>query len=144
MRSKVFIDSSVLFAAVISLTGHARDLIRYGIAGRVQLVTSNYVLAEVTQNLAEKQPRAAYILEQIVKEAGWLVIDATQEEVLAAAEYTVAKDAPVVAAAAKAKCDYLATFDRKHLLNPPEVAKGSGLTITTPSLIVRQLSEASE
>lgn len=144
MTSKVFVDSSVLFSAVISFKGYARDLIRYGIAGRVQLVTSNYVLAEVAKNLTDKQPKAAYILDQIVKTAGWLIIDATREEVWAAAEYTVLKDAPVVAAAVKAECEYLVTFDRKHLLNPSEVAKRSGLIIAMPEIVARKLFEADE
>lgn len=34
------IDSSILYAAVISRKGHAHDLIRLAIAGRVQPVTS--------------------------------------------------------------------------------------------------------
>lgn len=144
MRIKIFVDSSVLFAAILSATGHARDLIRYAIAGRVQLVTSEYVLSEVTHNLAVKHPRVAYLLDQFVTEVAFEVIEATREEVLAAAEYTALKDAPIVAAAVKARCDCLATFDRKHLLNPPEVAERSGLTIATPGTIVKLLSEREE
>ena len=40
MKSKAFIDSSVLYAATFSRKGYAHDLIRLAIAGRVQLVTS--------------------------------------------------------------------------------------------------------
>jgi predicted nucleic acid-binding protein len=41
----------------------------------------------------------------------------TKAEVLRAAQIVHLKDAPIVAAAAKAKADYLATHDVKHLLN---------------------------
>lgn len=140
MRIKVFVDSSVLVAATLSLTGHARDLIRYALADRVQLATSEYVVAEVARNLAAKQPRAAVILGQIIEQVRFDMIDVTVEEVLTAAEYTALKDAPVVAAAAQAKCDFLVTFDRKHLLNPPEVAARSGVAIVTPEVVVRRIN----
>lgn len=67
MRIRVFIDSSALFAATLSVTGYSRDLIRPGIDRRVRLLTSDYVLAEVTYNLAAKQPRAASLLDQFIK-----------------------------------------------------------------------------
>lgn len=141
MRRRAFIDSSVLYAATISSKGYAHDLIRLAVAGQVELVTSSYVLAEVTQNLADKQPRALHTLNEIVRTIGWLVVDVSREEVLAAAEYTVLKDAPVVAAAVKADCDYLVTYDRKHLLNPPEVTQRSGLAIVTPDLVVAAIQD---
>jgi len=51
MTSTVFVDSSVLFAALISDTGHARDLVRLATRGEVMLYTSTYVLREVTADL---------------------------------------------------------------------------------------------
>lgn len=136
MRPKAFIDSSVLYAATLSRKGHAHDLIRLAIAERVLLVTSRYVLAEVTQNLADKQPRALHVFERIGRDVAWQVVEVTREEVLAVAAYTVVKDTTLVAAAVKAGCDYLVAYDRKHLLNPPEVSQRSGLAIVTPELVV--------
>lgn len=136
MNRRIFIDSSVLYAATVSSKGYAHDLIRLAIAGQAQLVTTSYVLAEVTRNLADKQPRGLHTLDEFSKAVGWLVVDVSREEVLAAAEYTALKDAPVVAAALKARCDYLVTYDRKHLLGPPDVSRRSGLTIVTPDVAV--------
>jgi len=69
-------------------------------------------------------------------------VQATREEVTDAASYTELKDAPIVAAARKAHVDYLLTFDRKHLLNPPEVAAQSGLTIVLPEELLKILRHA--
>lgn len=56
--------------------------------------------------------------------------------------YVAAKDAPIVAAAISARPDYLVTtYDRTHLLDPPEVAQRSGLTIVTPDVVVRAVQE---
>lgn len=49
------------------------------------------------------------------------------------------KDAPVVAAAVAANVDYLVTWDRKHLINPPEVAERSGLKVLTPGELMDSL-----
>jgi hypothetical protein len=54
----------------------------------------------------------------------------------------VAKDAIIVAAALKTRVDYLATFDRKHLIDPPEVSERSGLAIVLPAEIVQVLEDA--
>ena len=138
-NSYVFIDSSVLFSAVMSSTGSARDLIRLAIQGKVNLVASTYVLREVTENLSEKAPSVAPLLAQFLREIEWQMVEPSPEEVLAVAQYTALKDAPVVAAAVKAGCDYLVTYDHRHLLDVPEVAEKSGLTIVTPDVVVTEV-----
>ena len=50
-------------------------------------------------------------------------------------------DAPILAAAIKAKADYLITHDRKHFLNDPKVIKKSGLRIGTPGNALAWLKE---
>src|SRR3990172_8641029 len=55
---KVLIDSSVLIAASISPRGTARDLLRHGFRGRLQLCVSTDVLEETRRNVALKAPEA--------------------------------------------------------------------------------------
>ncbi len=141
MTNTVFVDSSALFAAMLSATGFARDLIRLAIRGEVRLCTSTYVLREVATNLARKAPEAVARFEQVQQEIEWQIVDPSPEEVLEAATYTVLKDAPVVAAAQRAGCDYLVTYDRKHLLDPVEVTQKSGLTIVTPDVVVMAVQD---
>lgn len=62
-----------------------------------------------------------------------------KEEVWAAEEYVNPKNALIIAVAIKARPDYLATLDRKHLIDPSKVAMRSGLAIHTPGEVLRKL-----
>jgi predicted nucleic acid-binding protein len=51
------------------------------------------------------------------------------------------KDAAIVAAAAKAKADYLATHDVKHLLTHAKVIESEyGITVLTPAELLNVLT----
>lgn len=131
--NRVFVDASVLFAAAYSATGSARDLIILSLEGKVTLVGSEFVIEEVKRNLAKKTPeKVPALVEHILPAITEIVEAVTKEDVLAAAEYTALKDAPVIAAAKKANVPVLTTYDQKHLLSKPEVAEKSGLQIVTP------------
>lgn len=143
--SKVFLDTSVLFSAVYSQQGAARDLIRIAIQGKVELVVSALVLEETERNIVKKASHKLETYKTFVNTVGFTVIDdPTKEEVAAALVYTVLKDAPIVAAAIKAQPDYLATYDRKDLLDPPQVTAQSGLNIVTPDVVVNALGGVDE
>ena len=142
-KLRVFVDSSVLFAAMYSASGMARDLIRLGLQGQVQLIVSPDVLEETIRNLTRKAPEKveAYqsLLELLELE---ITADPSTELVKSVETYVVAKDAPIVAAAIQAAPDYLVTYDRKHLIEPPEVSQQSGLTIVTPAEVVRVIKNS--
>lgn len=134
---RVFIDASVLFAAVYSPRGSARDLLRLGLEGKITLVISPNILEEIERNLLRKAPRAApYYRDLLATLALEIVSLPAQAAVQDAAAYVAEKDAHVIAAAIEAHPDYLVTYDQKHLLAPPEVARRSGLTIVTPDVVV--------
>jgi predicted nucleic acid-binding protein len=136
---KIFIDANILFAAGYSLTGSARDLL-LSFDEKVELVVSSLVLEEAQRNIAKKAPHkldAYTVLLQNIKFT--LAEELSKEEILAVAQYTELKDAPVVAAALKAGAEYLVTYDRKHLIEPTQVAEKSGLKIVTPDVVVALL-----
>jgi putative PIN family toxin of toxin-antitoxin system len=136
-KIRVFLDASVLFAAAYSDHGSARDLLRLAIAGRVEAIVSQDVLDEVERNLGRKAPAVAEQYRRLIAIVGVTVIaDPTREEVRAAEAYVAQKDAMIVAAAIQAAPDYLVTYDRRHLLEPAEVAEKSGLRIVTPDVVV--------
>lgn len=140
---RVFLDSSVLFAAAYSAKGAARDLIALAIEGKLALVVSKQVLEETRRNLSFDYPEKLHVLELLFAELDLDVIpNPTKAQVLAAAEYTMLKDAPIIAAAQNAKVDHLTTYDRKHLLEPKTVAEKSGLSIVTPDVIVSKLKSS--
>lgn len=132
---RLFLDASVLFAAAYSSTGASRELMRLALRGDVILSASRFVLEETVRNLSAKAlPEISATFQQLIATLDLEVIpDPAKEDVLAAAAYTALKDAPVVAAAINAQADYLVTLDRKHLIEPVEVAAGSGLSIVLPA-----------
>jgi predicted nucleic acid-binding protein len=142
---RLFLDASVLFAAAYSSTGASRELMRLALRGDAQLLISRFVLEETARNLSAKaSSEISATFRQLIAALDLKVIpDPSRENVLAAAAYTALKDAPVVAAAINAQADYLVTLDRKHLIDPPEVAEGSGLSIVLPADALAAAREAS-
>ena len=141
---RAFLDASVLFAAAYSATGASREIIHLGLRGRVDLVISGLVVEEAERNLAQKAPEAIPYLEVLLSVAEFEIVEASKRQVVTAAAYTKAKDAPIVAAAKRAKVDYLVSLDRKHLVNDSEVARHSGLTIVLPGTLLQLVREGSD
>ena len=140
---KVFLDASVLFAGAYSSQGHARDLLILAVQNRVQAVVSNDVLIEVERNIIRKAPDKLENYRLILSLIDVQVVAAPSIEAVRAAEmYVAGKDAPIVAAAQQAEVDYLVTYDRRHLIDPPEVAEKSGLRIVTPAELLEALGDA--
>jgi predicted nucleic acid-binding protein len=138
---RIFLDSSVLYAAAFSAIGPARRLLLKGLEGSVTLVISDLVLEETKRNLTKNAPVALpsfYLLADLFSP---FIIQPTRAEVLKAAQIVHLKDAPIVAAAAKSKADYLATHDVKHLLNHARaIADAYGITVIAPAELLSILA----
>lgn len=98
MKLKVFIDSSVLLAASISLRGASNELIKRGVSGHFDMYFSDYVFSEVERNLWRKNPDGIDGFRFIKSQARNLV---NPPEVLVqmVAQTVESKDAPIIAAA---------------------------------------------
>jgi len=111
--------------------------LREAIRGNLKIVVSRYVLEEAERNLAQKAPDALPAFRELLTLVAAVVTEKPAlEELKRAATYIDLKDAPIVAAAAKAKVDYLVTWDRKHFIDDPKVAERSGLAIITPDKLM--------
>jgi predicted nucleic acid-binding protein len=131
----------VLYAAVFSATGPARRLLLKGLQGSITLSISEFVLEETKRNLVKNAPAALPFLTIIADLLAPQVTNPTKAAVLKAAQVVHLKDAPIVAAAAKAKADYLATYDVKHLLtHAPAIDKAYGITVLAPADALRILT----
>lgn len=140
---RVFLDASVIFAAAYSQTGASRELLRRALKEQVRLVVSQDVLTEAKRNLADKAPDAAALLDVLTATLDpEMAPPAPAELIRQVAEYVVDKDVLVVAGALAAQVNTLVTFDRKHLIDPPEVAGRSGLRIVLPEVVVEELRQA--
>lgn len=124
-KVKVFLDTSVLFAAVYSETEGARLILKLGEAGAIQLWVGPWVLQEADGVLERKSPESkayfALLLDraqvQVGSEAGEVAVDSALEVI----EYR--PDAQVVAEALEVSVDYFVSFDREHLLGNPQVER---------------------
>ena len=137
---RVFIDSSVLIAAAASSTGSARDLINLGLDGKVDLFVSSVVLTESQRNVARKLPRALPIFQLLRAALQHRIVDPTSQLVASVAQSIVPKDAPVVAAALAAQAEFLASYDRKHLLGQAsQIQAAYQLVVATPDQIISRV-----
>jgi predicted nucleic acid-binding protein len=140
-QKSVFLDSSVLYAAAFSPTGPARRLLLKGFAGSVTLCVSDLVLEETKRNLTKNAPETLPYFTIIADLLTASVTNPTKTAVLKAAQIVHLKDAPIVAAAAKAKADFLATHDVKHLLAQSRaIEQAYGITVLTPAELLRILT----
>jgi hypothetical protein len=64
--TRLFGDTSVLFAASHSRTGSARDLLAAGVRGQVSLILSPFVIDETRRNLSLKSPEALQFFERFL------------------------------------------------------------------------------
>jgi predicted nucleic acid-binding protein len=140
-QRRIFLDSSVLYAAVFSATGPARRLLLKGLAGSITLCISDFVLAETKRNLTKNAPAALPYFTIIADLLAPQVTTPTKTAVLKAAQIVHLKDAPIVAAAAKGKAAYLATHDVKHLLSHNQAIEAAyGITILSPAELLSVLT----
>jgi len=107
-QRSIFLDSSVLYAAIFSATGPgpARRLLLKGLAGSVPLAISDLVLEETKRNLTKNAPAALPYFTIIADLLSPQAIHPTKAEIFKAVQLVYLKDAPIVAAAAKAKAGY--------------------------------------
>jgi predicted nucleic acid-binding protein len=140
-QRRIFLDSSVLYAAAFSATGPARGLILKGLQGSITLCISDLVLAETKRNLAKNAPATLPYFHLLADIFSPFITNPTKQDVRKAAQIVHLKDAPIVAAAAKAKADYLATHDVKHLLNHAQVIEAAYvITVLTPAELLSILT----
>lgn len=138
----VFIDSSVLIAAFLSPTGGSARIIELCEAEIIKGYTSMYVLDEVGQVFKRKFGKESPNLKKLLKSAKISLAVPTAKAINKAKKWiSDGNDAPVLAAAAKAKVDYLATLDIRDFIKDTTVAKKSGLKILTPGDFLQRLYE---
>jgi hypothetical protein len=133
-RPQLFLDSSALFAGVVSENGAARALLLLGEAGTITVFLSEQVVAETERAVARQVPRALPYYRRALRVSGIAMVKDPSPAAVAANSglVTHAADVPILVAAIKARVGFLATLNRRHFLDDPEVARRAGLPIGTP------------
>ncbi|MBI3536838.1 MAG: PIN domain-containing protein [Chloroflexi bacterium] len=137
--SRVFLDSSVLFAALASATGASRAIILLAEIRLVKLVVIQQVFDEVERNLARKAPLAVPLFQRLVGEIEWEIVpDANADLVTACSQVIPVKDATILAAAMSVHPARFVTLDQVHFLT--DSAKNfSKLQIQTPAEFINEV-----
>jgi hypothetical protein len=87
-----------------------------GARGDLALILSRYVIEETRRDLAKKAPRTLSYFDIFLAFGHVQLVDPPAALVRLIAADIALKDAPIVAGAVHAAAQFLATYDRKHLL----------------------------
>jgi len=133
-KPNLFIDSSALFAGVVSASCASRALLLLAETKLVAITISEQVLVETERALVRKAPRALPNYREALRATGLRIVRDPTLEQIATHKDIIAREAdvPIVVAAMQVKTDYLVTLNRRHFIDDPDVAACSGLNIGTP------------
>lgn len=115
---RVFLDTNVLFAALLSSTGGSRLLLKLAEAGAIGLVVGPRALAEADAVIARKAPGDRPTLALLLDRAGVEIGPAATAADVDVVRPVIASapDAHIVAEALTAGAHYLVTLDRAHIV----------------------------
>jgi predicted nucleic acid-binding protein len=121
---KVFLDTSVIFAAILSPAGGARKLLQLGEAGMLKLVIGPNVLRECDEVVRRKVPFSLPALAQLLALGRVETsISPTKRHIMLARSIVGYKpDALVLAEAICARPDWFVTHDKQHFLKECKVS----------------------
>ncbi len=142
-RPDLFLDSSALFAGVVSPDGAARVLLLLAEVGLVTVTVSEQVVAETERAVARRVPQALPYYREALRSTGLRIVrDPSPEEVEAHRDIIAHQaDVPIVVAAMRADVDYLVTLNHQHFIDDSDVAVRLGLHIGAPGDAVAWLQE---
>ena len=120
---RVFLDTSAVFAAVLSATGGTRALFKLGESGVIQIWVGPTVLREADEVFRRKAPDLLPLLAALLHRAQAQTGPAAtaEQQARAAALVDYAPDTRIVAEALACQADYLVTHDQEHLLRNPRL-----------------------
>jgi predicted nucleic acid-binding protein len=120
---RLFLDTSVLFAAVFFPMGGARELFRLSEMGAITVLVGPRVLAEAEEVFRRKAPDLLPALAVLLAQATVEVGPEAGQPSLARAESALpyAPDARILAEALAAGADLFVTHDQAHFLDNPMV-----------------------
>jgi predicted nucleic acid-binding protein len=118
IETHVFLDTSVLFAAVWSESGGSRLILKLGEAGAVSVWVGPSVLQEAEAVLKRKSPESgphmALLLDRAQVQVGPEAGKEALAQALSAVDYL--PDAQVLAEAVEIGVNYFVSLDQKHLV----------------------------
>jgi len=139
---RVFLDTSVLFAAVLSPTGGARKLFHLGEAGVLRLIVGPTVLNEADEVVRRKAMASRPVLAQLLEASRVEISSApTAIQVESARQFVqYMPDARMLAEAICAGPDWFVTHDKEHFLNEGPSLR-LAFSVGTPGDLIRSIKD---
>ena len=139
---RIFLDTSVVFSAVLSPTGGARKLFHLAEAGLLRLIVGPTVLREADEVVRRKVPASLSLLAQLLDAGRVETSSASAPEQLELAQRFVeyAPDAHVLLEAICAEVDWFVTHDKEHFLSAKQEIKLS-FEIGTPGDLLQKFKD---
>lgn len=138
---KVFFDTSVIIASLLSSTGGSRRIFKYIKTGLIVGITSQTVLDELMEEEKQKKLKKSKIeLDQFIIQSGLLVRKRILPLELESYKNKVdVEDAHLISGAILTKCTHLVTLDRKHLLRQDIQQRFLPLQILSPKDLLEEI-----
>ena len=139
---EIFLDTSVIIAAVMSPTGGARLLFHLAHAGTIKLLVGKSVLGEAEEVMQRKAPELLGLLAQLLDEAGIEISKppTPAQQKKAQSLFSYSPDANVLAQAISANPDWLVSHDKEHFIGNPTL-EDLPFRIGTPGDVIAWLRE---
>lgn len=138
---KVLFDASVIIAALLSPSGGSSLLFAYIKAETVKGITSLTVIDEILEeDKSKKLKLTKKELEQFITDSGLLIRERiTSSDIDPYQGLVDIEDAHLIAGANLTGCEYLVTFDKKHLLNEAIRKRFLPLKIVSPKELLSEI-----
>ena len=127
-------------------SGELEGVVRLGkrtkaLTGRIQ--PGEMVIIESERAISIKSPRNIPVLHNAILSSNLTIVRDPSNREVEANLYLIhdPNNVPILLAAMKAKVDYLATHNRRHFLDDPDVSERSGIKIGNPGDILAWLRE---
>lgn len=138
---RVFLDANILFSAAHRTEGSVRAFFRLAGAGACELIASAFAVDEARRNVARKYPASVAGLEALLARLALCEEPSAEDLRWARSSGLPEKDAPILAAAARAKADLLVTGDRTDFGALYE-RKLRGVEVLPPRLAIQRILAA--
>lgn len=138
---RIFLDSSVLIAALHSNTGASAQLLALSQEGILEVFISNQVEEEVLDVLERKAPKLKSVFKSLISTSKLKQVKTSDKTTPKAARSWIKdpKDVKILVGAKAARAHYLITLDIKDFIRDKSVAEKTGLVILTPGEFLNEL-----
>lgn len=143
-RARVFFDASVLVAAAHSPTGGSALVLEVCGGKTYEAAASRRVLLEAYSNIRKKfgSEEVLRFYRGLAALEPEIVEKVSREEERRYEPVIGPRDAHVLAGAAKSRCEYLLTLDKKHFLTNKVLSADLAFQVLTPGQFLAQVVRA--